>query len=334
MQDPATVFSLVRKPMTGALTETPPHEEAGQTQENRQGDSTGAKAACLQRKGFLQSSGDILPDVLFPHSPREWADPHTDRAAYPRHKGCGREVVSLSSMRKGGLMEVRQPKKRGPKPKKCRGRFFYIEKNQWSQVCSYKVADMQSAYAIMARGANGENHKTTEWSVNSVEKRLKIPEWKAKAEIERLVNEGFLKRAGFVGEDTRRPIYEIVLPEKPEWICVPNSIVEGLNKGSKPSPLLQLKLVGNVLALRILIDLYSFLKLESVGGCSILSRLFHAEQICEWNAWKVWSFTDTSRQAAEESLAFLLSCTELALMGCAQQITPRPHGRALYAMPP
>lgn len=104
---------------------------------------------------------------------------------------------------------------------------------------------------------------------------------------------------GFVGEDNRRPIYEIVLPEKPEWICVPNSIVDGLNKGSKPSPLLQLKLVGNVLALRILIDLYSFLKLESVGGCSILSRPFHGEQICEWNAWKVWSFTDTSRKAVD-----------------------------------
>jgi hypothetical protein len=186
-------------------------------------------------------------------------------------------------------MEASHPKKRGPKPKKGNGRFFAIDKHQWQRVCSYEDMNMAAAYFILGSGTNGKNHKTTKWSANAIRKYADLDKRETRRTITRLIECGFVQS---VGDKPLRPVYELALSDKPEWIWLPNSLVEGIKAEGREidPPLRQLMNTGDVSVLRELVLLYYTHDLENAGGSSVLWKPFTSELVATWEHCEAWRF--------------------------------------------
>lgn len=191
-------------------------------------------------------------------------------------------------------MKAHQPKKPGPKPKTFKGRFFALDKIQWSRVCSYEDMNLAATYLILASGTNGKNHKTTKWSAHSIRKYAHLDKRETRRTITRLMENGFVQS---VGDKPLRPTYELVLSDKPEWIWLPNSLIEGVKAEGKEidPPLRQLMNTGEIDVLGELILLYYTHDLENAGGSSVLWKPFKGELVATWEHCEAWRFEPSDR---------------------------------------
>ena len=197
-------------------------------------------------------------------------------------------------------MEAHKKKKAGRKPKKQKDKnecCFFLDRHWLVRASSYNDMDTLIMAVLMGYGT-GRNHQSTKWSARSGVTWGAISSWdKAHAAIGRLMEGGLVERFEEEKRDALGRVryrYEIVHSENPEFICLPDSIVQGVHvRGQKiPPPLHQLKMTGNVLALRLLIELYHKHELPACGGSSVLWVPFTGETISkEVGAYTAWKFT-------------------------------------------
>ncbi len=174
------------------------------------------------------------------------------------------------------------------------GQFFAVDRRAWGAVCSLGLNEA-IAYLALARGSGGDN-RTTSWSVNAVENYTGISRPRAKSAIRRLISEQFIRllQAG------SRPRYYLALAHEilaskssepdPDWIWLPNSIIDGVSNETPPIGLL--RQVQNISVLRLFVDLYGAHVLASDGGIHWrqIREQYTRYEVGQRGPFKVWGF--------------------------------------------
>lgn len=181
------------------------------------------------------------------------------------------------------------------------GSYFVIDRRIWSKLCE-KGMNAAAAYLVMACGT-GRDNRTTSWSAEAMHKYCGITWERAKAAIDDLIHDGFVRRAA--GHSSSKPRYEL-LPlstsdeannDSATIIWLPNSIVMGTGKGETP-PVHRLRSAGHILAMRIFVEMYHAQNLRDDGGISpqIICTNYERSCIGEQGIFTVWGFKFTQRQ--------------------------------------
>jgi hypothetical protein len=188
----------------------------------------------------------------------------------------------------------------GEKP--CRSatrRFFAIDRDKFHTVCSLGMAPA-IAYLVIAAGT-GLDHSLTSWSVNSIEKYTGLSRGRAKNALELLRNKKLLKKCGKPLQIGTKILQRrrIILPArtKRHLVWLPTQLVTGA--ASEQSPLDIVREMSDVLALRLLVDLYDAQNLPEHWGINplIIRQDWNRTKVGERGEWVIWGFADSSLQA-------------------------------------
>jgi hypothetical protein len=188
----------------------------------------------------------------------------------------------------------------GEKP--CRSatrRFFVIDRGQFHTVCGLGMAPA-IAYLVMAAGT-GPDHSLTSWGVHSIEKYSGLSRGRAGDAIELLRKHDLLKKCGKPLQIGTRTLQRrrLVLPArtKRHLVWLPTQLVTGA--GREQTPLDIVREVGDVLALRLLVDLYDVQNLPEHWGInsSIIRQSWNRKKVGERGEWVIWGFENNSLQA-------------------------------------
>ena len=173
--------------------------------------------------------------------------------------------------------------------------FFAVNCHLWKMACDLGM-NSAIAYLVAARGT-ASDMRTTPWSAEAMRKRTSLPWSLCKVAFERLLKAGLLQSINDVG---KRPKYILSSLDEvlelnpalisgkeigtainqerqllssmplegeetdPDWIWLPNPIVDGV--AGETTPLELLRQSGNLIALRLFIDLYHAQSLADFGG--------------------------------------------------------------------
>ena len=171
--------------------------------------------------------------------------------------------------------------------------FFAVRQATFRKACEQGI-NAAIAYLILARGS-GRNQRYSRWSINAIEKYTSISRARARAAIKLLQSEGIIRNVG-TGE---RPRYDLlpwidVEPEAdtqpPGWVWLPNSLTDGI---SGETPIIErLRQTQEVLAIRLLVDLYGVHDLIEDGGLprSLVCRVHQRHRIGQQAQFVVWGF--------------------------------------------
>lgn len=155
--------------------------------------------------------------------------------------------------------------------------FFAVDRKQWPRVCGLGM-NAAVAYLVLARGSDRSNRRTT-WSANAIADRTSVSRRRAHAAIDALAAAGIVRQS----KGGARPAYELpsvlgVMPkrkgktaaadtdEPAAWVWLPNTLVDGLPEAPGASPLERVRQTGDVMILRLLVDLYGAHELRDDGG--------------------------------------------------------------------
>lgn len=177
------------------------------------------------------------------------------------------------------------------RPRKRASNIFAIDHRSWRDVCQIGL-NAAVAYLVLARGTGGDN-RTTSWSTHSIESRTGISRPRVKAAI------GTLKEAGLIEERKggKRPRYWLVphvQDETPEWIWLPNCLVDA--PGGAESPIERLRQGRDLYSLWVFVDLYRHQRLDVEWGIPWrigergFRQHFHREKVNERAEFVVWKF--------------------------------------------
>jgi hypothetical protein len=105
-----------------------------------------------------------------------------------------------------------------------------------------------------------------------------------------LVDVGRARRRNSDGAYQAIP-YDSAEAVKPDWIWLPNTLVEGAAQEVRPIELL--RQTGDVLALRLLVDLYRAQNLHEDGGINfrLVRREYKRHKVAEQGPFVIWCFT-------------------------------------------
>jgi hypothetical protein len=164
------------------------------------------------------------------------------------------------------------------------GEFFAIDKNRFDVACKHGL-NPAVAYLTIARGA-GRDHATSFWSVNAIEQYAGISRPKANAAVQLLTDERLLKKE----RGGTRPSYRIVHSAKPQWIWLPNAIVEGA--ADETPPLRLIRQMQDIRRLRLFVAMYDSNDLANDGGISrtVLWRNHTLTKEGNRGASTIWAF--------------------------------------------
>lgn len=167
-------------------------------------------------------------------------------------------------------------------------RFFAIDRQAWHAVCDLGMNEAVS-YLIIAAGT-GRDHRTSGWSATAVEKYTGMHHVRAKEAIAQLVKCEHLT----VEAHGKLRRYKLLIPEAPEYIWLPLTIVEGAN--DERPPLKLLRKAQNLGALKLFIDLYFFHDLAGNGGCEWrvgagMRLPYERSEVCSYGSYTIWRFT-------------------------------------------
>jgi len=172
--------------------------------------------------------------------------------------------------------------------KSKRGDFFAVDRLAWTKACDVGFLAAIS-YLVLARGAGGDN-RTTSWSANAVEQYTMISRSQAKAAIATL-EEAALIRRDRGGKSPRYYILPIGEKLEPDWIWLPNALVDGSKDETPPIELLLE--ACNPVALRLFIELYHAQDLPGCGGLPWreIWQEFDRQKLGERGTYVVWGFS-------------------------------------------
>jgi hypothetical protein len=177
------------------------------------------------------------------------------------------------------------------------GRFFQIDRRLWADACSLGIGPAV-AFLVLARGTLSDN-RTTSWSVHSIEKYTNISRPRARQHVEQLIEGKII--SGLVSSTTR-PRYEIAGNLEPDWIWLPNSLVDGA-KG-EISPVELLRQAQNLDAVKLLPNLYYAQALDVDGGIEWrpgkgLRLNYSKEKLFEHGRHVVWGFREDTAKVGQ-----------------------------------
>ena len=169
-----------------------------------------------------------------------------------------------------------------------RGDFFAVDRRAWSAVFEQTGFNGAIAYLILARGSLADM-RTTSWSAEAINQRTKLNWRQAKEAIERLVNAALI-RQDKGGSKPRYFILPLQSEAEPEWIWLPNTLVDGID--GEPAPIEMVRQSGRPAALRLLIDLYGAQELADIGGVHWrqLRKEYSREKLGQQGLHAIWGF--------------------------------------------
>lgn len=167
-------------------------------------------------------------------------------------------------------------------------RFFAIDRNVWARVCDLGLNEAVS-YVVIAAGT-GKSHSVSNWSAEAIEKRTGMHHIRAKEAIQHLIDHDLMT----VTPKGKLRRYELTLSDKPAFIWLPLSIVEGV--AGERAPVRLLRQAQDLSAFRLFIDLYFFHDLDGNGGCEWRPEVgiripYDRENVASWGAYTLWRFT-------------------------------------------
>jgi hypothetical protein len=135
------------------------------------------------------------------------------------------------------------------------GEFFAIDRRAWHHVCSLGLNEAVGAYLVLARGT-GPDNRTTAWSTNAVEKYAGIARSRAKKAVDRLLASQSVLRDDVTSSYYYLAPYPLRTSKlsEPEWIWLPNALVDGA--ADEIAPIKLLRPTHNLSALRLFVKLY------------------------------------------------------------------------------
>ena len=147
-----------------------------------------------------------------------------------------------------------------PSSERTRGGFFAVHRSAWAKACDLGMS-AAIAHVVLARGTGRDNEHTT-WSADAIERKTGVSWRRAKKALTLLQQHGVLEtvRRG------ARPKYRLIASESPAWVWLPNEVVDGVE--GHASPLERIRQTGDVMTLRLFVDLYSEHYLRDDGGVS------------------------------------------------------------------
>jgi len=145
-------------------------------------------------------------------------------------------------------------------PKTRGGEFFAIDKAPFEAACKLGL-NPAVAYLAVTRGA-GRDNAASFWSVNAIEQHTGMSRPKAKAALQALIDCGLFKKE----RGGARPRYRIGRSDEPQWIWLPNAIVDGA--ADEIPPLRLLRQMQDVRRLRLFVAMYDSHDLANDGGIS------------------------------------------------------------------
>lgn len=166
------------------------------------------------------------------------------------------------------------------------GEFFAVDRRSWADVCDLGSVNAAVAYLVLARGTL-KDQRTSSWSVHSIEGRTGVARPRAIAAVASLIEAGLLTKT----RGGSRPGYRIeIAAEEPDWIWLPNSIIDGAAK--ETSPVERLRQTQNLGTLRLYVDLYHAQDLAADGGVNwrLLRVEYERRRIGEQGPYVVWGF--------------------------------------------
>ena len=181
-----------------------------------------------------------------------------------------------------------------------RGSFFVVDRRMWSKICD-RGMNSAATYLVMACGT-GRDNQTTNWSAQALHRYCGITWGRARAVIEGLIHEGFVRYAA--GHSPAKPRYELVVlsplgetnEDSEPLIWLPNTIVTGTGKGETP-PVKRIRSAGDILAMRLFVEMYHAQNLRDDGGITpqIIRASYAREYTGEKGAYVIWGFKSTQR---------------------------------------
>lgn len=177
--------------------------------------------------------------------------------------------------------------------------FFAVDAQQWPRVCELGM-NATVAYLVLARGSDRSNRRTT-WSANAIADRTSVSRRRSRAAIDALAAAGIVRQS----KGGARPAYELptVLRTMPKrngdtdepaaWVWLPNALVDGLAGVEGASPLERVRQTGDVMTLRLLVDLYGAHELRDDGGIDrrIVWQPFTRQVLGEYAEYRILAFT-------------------------------------------
>src|SRR4051794_1569865 len=131
------------------------------------------------------------------------------------------------------------------------GDFFAVDRRTWATVFDKTGLHGAIAFLVLARGTL-KDMRTTSWSAESINQRTKLSWRQAKEAIKRLIDNTLI-RQDKIGSKPRYFILPAEPEAKPEFIWLPNTLVDGVD--GNPAPIEQVRQSGDPAALRLLVDL-------------------------------------------------------------------------------
>ena len=162
-------------------------------------------------------------------------------------------------------------------------------------MCGLDSINAAVAYLVLARGSL-KDQRTTSWSVNSIEKHTGMARPRAVTAIQMLAEAGCITQT----RGGSRPAYRIEADrEAPDWIWLPNSIVDGVK--TETPPIERIRQAQKVANLRLFVDLYHAQDLSADGGVNWRHLQFGYERkrIGQRGPYVVWGFWRTVLTAWE-----------------------------------
>lgn len=203
-----------------------------------------------------------------------------------------------------------------------RGRFFAVDRRTWAQVCGLGI-NPTVAYLVLACFSARDN-RTTDASVNAIERYTGISRGRAKAAIKALIEARVVRclREGTCPQYDLLPAAEVpnalvlldeprgrqnepdealagrvaewkdnvTAAQKPDLIWLPNSLVTGAS--DEVPPVERVRQMQDVMTLRLLVDLYHAQDLREDGGISrkVTRQEYDRIKVGQYGEFDVWGF--------------------------------------------
>ena len=166
-----------------------------------------------------------------------------------------------------------------------RGKIFMVDRKQCDKAMSLGLGQAIT-YLILARGTGPEN-TITSWLAKAVEKHTGIGRKRAAQYIDALRSKQLVKQSPKING---WPRLALAVPKEPEWIFMPNSIVDGAS-GEVP-PLERLRRNGSIEALQMFVDAYAMQDLANDDGLDwrLIRKSFARASVTERGIWSIWGF--------------------------------------------
>lgn len=164
--------------------------------------------------------------------------------------------------------------------------FFAVGEDSFHDACALGMYPAL-AFLVMARGSGADN-VTTKWSSKAIQARLKIGRDNANGAIDALEDADLAEQTG---DNPRRPTYR--LDKEGDLIWLPNALVDGVVGAEHP--FVRIRQHGDVMTLRLLIDLYGAQNLQDNGGIDpkVLRRSYSRKQLGQYAQYVVWGFDES-----------------------------------------